>query len=110
MRACILLVFLLALTVTTAFAYPPTDDQIKQRLIRASVTEYLREDGNCPCPYSKDPWGHYCKDRSAYSSQPRSGILCYPFDVDKMMIYRYREALQRDQMNGPDLDCMKNLK
>jgi hypothetical protein len=108
MRACKLLTFLLAFIAITAFAYPNlTDDQIKQRLIRASITEYFRDDGYCPCPYSKNPSGHYCRDNSAYSGQPRSGVLCYPHDVDKMMIFRYREALQRDQ-EDPGLDCMKN--
>ncbi len=106
MRLVKLLAFLLVFIAITAFTYP-SDYEIKQRLIRASVTEYLNEDGNCPCPYSKDPWGRYCKDRSAYSSQPRSGILCYPFDVDKMMIIHYKEALYRDFDNPPTQDYYK---
>jgi hypothetical protein len=107
MRIVKLLVSLLVFTAITGFVYP-SDYEIKQRLIRASVTEYLNEDGNCPCPYSKDPWGKYCKERSAYSSQPRSGILCYPFDVDKRMINYYKEALQRDQDNFVTQDCYKS--
>jgi hypothetical protein len=66
-----------------------SDDQIRQRLIAKSIASYS---GNCPCPYNLDRRGHSCGRRSAYSKQGGYAPLCYPADVSKDMIERYRRS------------------
>lgn len=57
--------------------------QIKQQLIRASISAYS---GSCPCPYNTDRAGRSCGRRSAYSRPGGQAPLCYPADVTAAMV------------------------
>lgn len=56
----------------------PSDDEIRQLLMRASIAAY---NGQCPCPDSRNNAGE----------RP----LCNPSDVNDAMIRRYRESLPK---------------
>lgn len=64
------------------------DDEIKQALIRESISRYS---GSCPCPYHTDSAGRRCGERSAYSRTGGSDPLCYEGDVSQEMVDDYRE-------------------
>ena len=64
-----------------------SDAQIKQRLIRQSISSYP---GSCPCPYSTDRAGRRCGARSAYSRPGGYAPLCYPSDVTPAMVRQAR--------------------
>ena len=64
-----------------------TNDEIKQELIRQSISSYS---GSCPCPYNSARNGSKCGGRSAYSRPGGYSPLCYPSDVTNDMIMKYR--------------------
>lgn len=64
-----------------------TNDEIKQELIRQSISSYS---GSCPCPYNSARNGSRCGGRSAYSRPGGYSPLCYPSDVTNDMIMKYR--------------------
>jgi hypothetical protein len=64
-----------------------TNDEIKQELIRQSISSYS---GSCPCPYNVTRNGSRCGGRSAYSRPGGYSPLCYPSDVTNDMIMKYR--------------------
>jgi hypothetical protein len=76
----------LALAVAPALAFQ-SDAQIKQRLIRESIAAYP---GSCPCPYNVDRAGRSCGRRSAYSRPGGYAPLCYPNDVSRAEVERWR--------------------
>lgn len=65
----------------------PTDEEIKEILIRESIARYS---GSCPCPYNRDRAGRRCGKRSAYSRPGGASPICYPNDVSPAMIERYK--------------------
>lgn len=79
-----LLVAGLGLGATTAVAQ--SDAQIRQRLIRESITSYP---GSCPCPYSSDRAGRRCGGRSAYNRRGGYAPLCFPRDVSQAQVAAY---------------------
>ena len=82
--------FLTALAITFA-AQPafarPTEAQIKQKIIDASINSYP---GNCPCPYNTDRAGRRCGGRSAYNRAGGYSPKCYPSDVSAAEARAYR--------------------
>lgn len=64
-----------------------TDADIRQLLIAQSIRSYS---GRCPCPYNTMRNGRRCGGNSAYSKPGGASPLCYPTDVSKDMIERYR--------------------
>jgi hypothetical protein len=66
----------------------PSDDTIKQAIIRESIASYP---GNCPCPYNTASNGSRCGKRSAWSRAGGFAPLCYPEDVTPEMIEQYRK-------------------
>lgn len=64
-----------------------TDEQIKQKIIKQSISNYP---GSCPCPYHYDRADRKCGKRSAYSRVGGYEPLCYPKDVTPRMIEQYR--------------------
>ena len=77
--------FGLALSVNAKSNY--TDEQIKQQIINNSIASYS---GSCPCPYNVARNGIQCGRRSAYSKPGGASPICYPQDVSKQMVNRYR--------------------
>ena len=71
----------------SARAEGPSDDEIRQILVEASLASY---EGNCPCPESRDRSGRRCGKRSAYAKPGGSAPLCYPTDVTDKMIAKYK--------------------
>lgn len=65
-----------------------TDDQIRKMIIRESIASYP---GNCPCPDNLASNGSRCGKRSAYSRAGGYSPICYPEDVTREMIRRYRQ-------------------
>lgn len=80
---------LLALgAIQGAVAQEPTDDEIKQQIIRQSIARYS---GNCPCPYNSASNGSRCGKRSAYSRPGGASPTCYQGDVTASMIDQWRK-------------------
>ena len=69
-----------------------TDDEIRQRLVQASIAAYP---GPCPCPENRNRSGALCGKNSAYSKPGGSQPLCYPTDVSDEMVKSYREQLPK---------------
>lgn len=59
-----------------AKSMPISDEQIKEKIIQASVSAYP---GNCPCPYHSARNGRQCGKRSAWSRVGKAGIA--PFAI-----------------------------
>lgn len=83
MRASAILVALAGAAALVSPALAQTDAQVRQRLIRESITAYP---GSCPCPYNTDRAGRACGRRSAYSRPGGYAPLCYPSDVTENMV------------------------
>jgi len=66
-----------------------TDAQIRQKIIRASITSYP---GTCPCPYNVMRNGRSCGGRSAYSRPGGYAPKCYPNDVSAAEVEEYRRS------------------
>ena len=78
---------ILLLQLGTAAAAGPSDDEIRQMLINASIAAYP---GNCACPYNVDRGGRRCGARSAYSKAGGYGPLCFAGDVTDKMVADHR--------------------
>jgi hypothetical protein len=77
-----------------AFARTPLlDAEIKQQIIRKSITSFP---GNCPCPYSVASNGSSCGRRSAYSKPGGYDPICYPNDVTPEMVRQYRQSIENN--------------
>jgi hypothetical protein len=66
---------------------PHGDDQIRDRMIAASIAGYT---GSCPCPYSTDRAGRRCGGRSAWSRPGGASPLCFRSDITDEMVAAYR--------------------
>ena len=84
----ILLIFLLLFPGGYSKAEYLPDEHIKKFIIQESISQYP---GNCPCPYNSARNGSRCGGRSAYSRAGGYSPICYPEDVTKEMIKRYRQ-------------------
>lgn len=82
-------VLAIAIVALASIAATPTDDQIRDQMIRESIASYPR---SCPCPYSRDDERHKCGERSAYSLAHGASPLCYRKNVSPQMIEQYRAA------------------
>ena len=88
----------LFLSIPAATETEKTDSEVKQELIRQSISSYS---GSCPCPYNRDRGGRRCGKRSAYSRPGGASPLCYEGDVSQKMIDKYR-ARQKKSKNKKD--------
>ena len=70
----------------------PTDADIRQLLVRASLALY---ESACPCPESLNRSGERCGKSSAYNRGGGNRVLCYASDVSDEMVKRYRELLAK---------------
>ena len=88
MKRLALSVFAMAVLVAPpVFAKQKSDKEIKQILIKESISSYR---GSCPCPYSGARNGSRCGKRSAYSRPGGASPLCYESDVTDEMVEAYR--------------------
>jgi hypothetical protein len=80
-----------ALVAALAFsaAAAQSDAQVKQQIIRQSLTSYP---GPCPCPYSVMRNGRSCGGRSAYSRPGGYAPICYPADISQTEVADWRNA------------------
>ena len=74
--------------VTPALAFQ-SDAQIRQRMIRESISSYP---SSCPCPYNTDRAGRSCGRRSAYSRPGGYAPICYARDVSDAQVREWRLA------------------
>lgn len=65
----------------------PSDDEIRNLMIRTSIARYP---GPCACPFNRASDGSRCGRRSAYSKPGGYSPLCYGADVSERMIEDYR--------------------
>jgi hypothetical protein len=88
-RALLFLVF-----ATPAFAQPATkqmtDTEIASIIVQASRDAYYRTGRPCACPEDLARNGSQCGGRSAYSRPGGASPYCYPSNVPKAEIDRYR--------------------
>ena len=82
------MIFLLFFSSGYSNAQSLPDDQIKTFIIKESISNYP---GNCPCPYNLARNGSHCGGRSAYSRAGGYSPICFPEDVTKEMVKRYRQ-------------------
>ena len=87
-RLITILLILLSFLSGYSKAQSLSDDQIEKLIIRESIANYP---GSCPCPYNYARNGSMCGGRSAYSRAGGYSPICYPQDVTKEMIRRYRQ-------------------
>lgn len=66
-----------------------SDVQVKQRIIKASISEYP---GNCPCPYNSARNGSRCGRRSAWNRAGGYAPMCYASDVTKADVRAWRAS------------------
>lgn len=78
----------MALITDVAAARGPTDAEIRQRMVRESVSNFLG--ARCPCPYSLKRNGELCRDESAYMRGRGGKLYCYPHDITDVMVEQYR--------------------
>jgi len=88
---------LLFLLVGPILAQPVsiTDAQIATIIVQASRDAYYRTGHPCACPEDRARNGSLCGRRSAYSRPGGASPYCYPSDVSKAEIDRYRARLGR---------------
>jgi hypothetical protein len=67
-----------------------TDAQVAAQIIAASRNTYYATGHPCACPYDRARNGSSCGRRSAYSRPGGAEPKCYPQDVSKSEIERYR--------------------
>lgn len=67
-----------------------SNSAIVQKIIAESITEYLSNTGNCPCPYNRDRRGRRCGGRSAHTRPGGESPICYASDVTPEMIEAFR--------------------
>ena len=82
----ILFGLILSLGLLAAPVYALSTEQIKQQIIKESISSYP---GNCPCPYNKDRAGRNCGRRSAYNRAGGYSPVCYPNDITPAMIKEF---------------------
>lgn len=68
---------------------PASDDEIKQKLIEASISAYS---GSCACSYNQARNGSRCGGRSAWSKPGGAEPLCYKNDVSEEEVNAWRRA------------------
>lgn len=78
--------------IGVASAQPPSDAQVRERIIHQSVAAYLATGHPCACPYNLARNGTHCGGRSAYSRPGGASPLCYPSDVSGGMVTDWRRA------------------
>lgn len=83
------LIFAILLPNTLRAQATTDDHEIRTKIIEQSIREYP---GNCPCPYNRAKNGSRCGKRSAWSRQGGYHPVCYPDDVTKNMIERFRKG------------------
>lgn len=73
---------------STAFAAlkAMTDDEIRDNLIKAAIKGF---EGECPCPYNRDPKGKECGEESEYF-RSQGKIFCYRQDISIADVNAYR--------------------
>ena len=86
-RLLLTVIAMAVLVVPLAFAKEKSGKEIKQVLIKESISSYR---GSCPCPYSVARNGSRCGKRSAYSRPGGASPLCYESDVTDEMVEAYR--------------------
>ena len=86
--SALLIAFATCLPGTTAAQQAMTDQQVRERMIAASIQSYS---GNCPCPYNRASNGSRCGGRSAYSRPGGASPLCFPQDISDSMVESYRQ-------------------
>jgi hypothetical protein len=86
----LLVLMLIAILPAIASSYQISDVQIKNEIIKQSISSYVSKIGNCPCPYNRDMAGHYCGKRSAWSRAHGQSPICFPDDVSKEMLENYK--------------------
>ncbi|MEQ9907698.1 hypothetical protein ABRP70_07515 [Pectobacterium odoriferum] len=64
-----------------------SDEQIKEKIIRESISSYS---GNCPCPYNSARNGSKWGKRSAWNRAGGYSPICYKDDVTRKMIDDWR--------------------
>ncbi|MFD2263424.1 hypothetical protein ACFSM5_11035 [Lacibacterium aquatile] len=90
MRIGILAGVALTLAMPAVAKETMTDAQIRQRIIRESLSSYP---GNCACPYSTMSNGRSCGGRSAYSKPGGRSPICYDSDITDAQVQAYRKRL-----------------
>jgi hypothetical protein len=66
-----------------------SDEEVRQIIIRDSLSGFGSTD--CPCPYSYAWNGQQCNDKALYYKRTgRRDIFCYPADVSYRDIEDYR--------------------
>lgn len=79
--ACILIVLSVPRGVAQrASSAAPSDAQVRQKIVNASITSYKSGGGSCPCPFIT------CGGRSAYTRRGGPPPLHYPKDVKDKMV------------------------
>ena len=89
----LLLLVLLALPPSIAFAEPPvrlSDAQIAEQIVRESRSAYYATGHPCACPDDLARNGSRCGGRSAYSRPGGAEPKCYASEVSKQEIEAYR--------------------
>lgn len=66
-----------------------TDDQIRGELVAKDIADYP---DNCPCPFSVDSLGRRCGERSAYVREKGVSLRCFPNDVKREDVRKFRDA------------------
>lgn len=66
-----------------------SDAQVKQRIIKASISEYP---GNCPCPYNSASNGSRCGRRSAWNRASGYAPMCFASDVTMSDVKAWRAS------------------
>ena len=87
-----LLTFIFLLFISS-FAYADnssmSDEEIIQVIIYKSIATHR---GYCACPYNRTTNGSKCGRRSAYSRPGGYQPMCYPSDVPKEVIEKFRRG------------------
>lgn len=87
------IIFVWLCGIHETFARPAlTDAQVKQIIIKQSVSDYRATGHPCACPYNIARNGSSCGRRSAYSRPGGASTLCYPGDITPDMISDWRAA------------------
>jgi uncharacterized protein YkwD len=71
----------------------PSDAQVREAIVRASVNAYLATGRPCACPYNTMRNGASCGGRSAHSRPGGAAPLCYPSDVSDAEVDAFRRSL-----------------
>jgi hypothetical protein len=86
---CLALLAVLIFTVPAYAAEASTDPhaKTKREMIKKSIEDYK---GSCPCPYSQNKDGLYCRGASAYTKPwSPNPPMCYFRDINDEMVEAY---------------------